>query len=406
MAELIGTPILEVPAAEGAKDQHMVINMGPQHPATHGVLRLVLEIDGEIIVRLYPEVGYLHTGIEKTCEAKFYQQVVPLTDRINYLDPLSNNLCYCLAVEKLLGLEAPEKAKWLRVLLVELSRLNSHLIWLGTHAMDIGALTVFLYTFREREDILRLFEAVAGQRMMTSYFRIGGLSMEPPLDFLDRVQAFINTFPEKIDEYANLLTGNPIFRNRLMGVGYLSAADAIALGVTGPPMRASGVDFDLRRDMPYSGYEKFKFDVPISTGGDCWARYEVRLIEMRESVKIIQQALDGMPEGPVKADAPKIVLPDREKMKTQMEALIHHFKIVTEGFEVPAGEVYQGIEAGHGQTGYYVVSDGTAKPYRVHMRYPSFATLQALETMCQGRMLADVVAIIGSIDIVLGEIDR
>jgi NADH-quinone oxidoreductase subunit D len=332
--------------------------------------------------------------------------VVPLTDRINYLDPLSNNLCYCLAVEKLLGLEAPEKAKWLRVLLVELSRLNSHLIWLGTHAMDIGALTVFLYTFREREDILRLFEAVAGQRMMTSYFRIGGLSMEPPLDFLDRVQAFINTFPEKIDEYANLLTGNPIFRNRLMGVGYLSAADAIALGVTGPPMRASGVDFDLRRDMPYSGYEKFKFNVPISTGGDCWARYEVRLIEMRESVKIIQQALDGMPEGPVKADAPKIVLPDREKMKTQMEALIHHFKIVTEGFEVPAGEVYQGIEAGHGQTGYYVVSDGTAKPYRVHMRYPSFATLQALETMCQGRMLADVVAIIGSIDIVLGEIDR
>ena len=404
MANPAGMPVLE--PAEGARDQHMVINMGPQHPATHGVLRLVVEIDGEIIVRVYPEIGYLHTGIEKTCEAKFYQQVVPLTDRINYLDPLSNNLCYCLAVEKLLGLEAPEKAKWLRVLLVELSRINSHLIWLGTHAMDIGALTVFLYTFREREDILRLFEAVAGQRMMTSYFRIGGLSMEPPLDFLDRVQAFIRTFPEKIDEYSNLLTGNPIFRNRLMGVGYLSAADAIALGVTGPPMRASGVDFDLRRDMPYSGYEKFKFNVPISTGGDCWARYEVHLLELRESVKIIQQALDGMPEGPVKADAPKIVLPDREKMKTQMEALIHHFKIVTEGFEVPAGEVYQGIEAGHGQTGYYVVSDGTAKPYRVHMRYPSFATLQALETMCQGRMLADVVAIIGSIDIVLGEIDR
>jgi NADH-quinone oxidoreductase subunit D len=272
--------------------------------------------------------------------------------------------------------------------------------------MDIGALTVFLYTFREREDILRLFEAVAGQRMMTSYIRIGGLAMEPPLDFLDRVQAFIRTFPEKIDEYANLLTGNPIFKGRLKGVGYLSGADAIALGVTGPPLRASGVDFDTRRDMPYSSYEKFQFQVPISTDGDCWARYEVRLIEMRESVKIIQQALDGMPEGPVKADAPKIVLPDREKMKTQMEALIHHFKIVTEGFEVPAGEVYQGIEAGHGQTGYYVVSDGTAKPYRVHMRYPSFATLQALETMCKGRMLADVVAVIGSIDIVLGEIDR
>jgi NADH-quinone oxidoreductase subunit D len=404
MIELAGMPTLE--PAQGAKDQHMVINMGPQHPATHGVLRLVLEIDGEIIVRIYPEIGYLHTGIEKTCEAKFYQQVIPMTDRVNYLDPLSNNLCYCLAVEKLLGLRAPEKAEWIRVMLTELSRINSHLIWLGTHAMDIGALTVFLYTFREREEILRLFEAVAGQRMMTSYFRIGGLSMEPPLDFFDRVQAFIRSFPEKIDEYSNLLTGNPIFRNRLKGVGILSAADAIALGVTGPPLRASGVDIDLRRDMPYSGYEKFQFKVPISTDCDCWARYEVRLVEMRESVKIIQQTLDGMPEGPVKADAPKIVLPDREKMKTQMEALIHHFKIVTEGFPVPAGEVYQGIEAGHGQTGYYVVSDGTAKPYRVHMRYPSFATLQALETMCKGRMLADLVAVIGSIDIVLGEIDR
>jgi NADH-quinone oxidoreductase subunit D len=404
MAEMSTMPVLEV--AQGAKDQHMVINMGPQHPATHGVLRLVVEIDGEIIVRVYPEVGYLHTGIEKTCEAKFYQQVVPLTDRINYLDPLSNNLCYALAVEKLLSLDIPPKAQWMRVLLAELSRLNSHLIWLGTHAMDIGALTVFLYTFREREDILRLFEAVAGQRMMTSYIRIGGLAMEPPLDFLDRVQAFIRTFPEKIDEYANLLTGNPIFRNRLVGVGYLSAEDAIALGVTGPPLRASGVDIDLRRDMPYSSYEKFQFNVPVSNDCDCWARYEVRLIEMRESVKIIQQALDGMPEGPVKADAPKIVLPDREKMKTQMEALIHHFKIVTEGFAVPAGEVYQGIEAGHGQTGYYIVSDGTAKPYRVHMRYPSFPTLQALEVMSKGRMLADLVAVIGSIDIVLGEIDR
>jgi NADH-quinone oxidoreductase subunit D len=399
-----GMPVLE--PAEGAKDQHMVINMGPQHPATHGVLRLVLEIDGEIVVRIYPEIGYLHTGIEKTCEAKFYHQVVPLTDRINYLDPLSNNLCYALTVEKLLSLEIPPKAQWMRVLLAELSRLNSHLIWLGTHALDIGAMTVFLYTFREREDILRLFEAVAGQRMMTSYIRIGGLSMEPPLDFLDRVQAFIRIFPEKIDEYANLLTGNPIFRNRLTGVGHLSGEDAIALGVTGPPLRASGVDFDLRRDMPYSSYEKFQFQVPVSNDADCWARYEVRLVEMRESVKIIQQALDGMPEGPVKADAPKIVLPDREKMKTQMEALIHHFKIVTEGFTVPAGEVYQGIECGHGQTGYYIVSDGTVKPYRVHMRYPSFPTLQALEPMCKGRMLADVVAVIGSIDIVLGEIDR
>ena len=406
MSDTLATPILEAPHAEGAESQHMVLNMGPQHPATHGVLRLVLEIDGETVVRLYPEIGYLHTGIEKTCEAKFYQQIVPLTDRVNYLDPLSNNLGYALAVERLLGLEIPEKAQWLRVLLVELSRLNSHLIWLGTHAMDIGALTVFLYTFREREEILRLFEAVAGQRMMTSYIRIGGLAMEPPIDFLARVQAFIKTMPEHIDEYSNLLTGNPIFINRLKGVGHLSGADAIALGVTGPVLRASGVDIDLRRDMPYSSYEKFKFNVPISNGCDVWARYEVRMIEMRESVKIIQQALDGMPQGPVKANAPKIVLPEREKMKTQMESLIHHFKIVTEGFNVPTGEVYQGMECGHGQMGYYVVSDGTAKPLRVHMRYPSFATLQALETMCKGRLLADVVAVIGSIDIVLGEIDR
>jgi len=402
----VGTPILEAPVAEGAKDQHMVLNMGPQHPSTHGVLRLVLEVDGEIVVRLYPEIGYLHTGIEKTCEAKFYQQVVPLTDRVDYLGPMANNLCYCLAVEKLLQLEIPDRAQWLRVMFTELTRLNSHLIWLGTHAMDIGALTVFLYTFREREDILRIFEEVAGQRMMTSYFRIGGLAMEPPLGLLGKIQAFIKTLPEKIDEYSNLLTGNPIFRNRLMGVVMFSAEDAIALAITGPTMRASGIDFDLRRDMPYSSYEKFEFNVPVSNGCDCWARYEVRLQEMRESVKIVQQALDGMPEGPVKADAPKIVLPDREKMKTQMEALIHHFKIVTEGFNVPAGEVYQAIESGHGTMGYYVVSDGTAKPYRVHMRYPGFASLQALETMCKGRMLADVVAVIGSIDIVLGEIDR
>lgn len=406
MTDYAGTPILEAPVAEGAKDQHMVLNMGPQHPSTHGVLRLVLEIDGEVLVRLYPEIGYLHTGIEKTCEAKFYQQVVPMTDRIDYLSPMVNNLCYCLAVERLLDLEIPDKAQWMRVLLAELTRLNSHLVWLGTHAMDIGALTVFLYTFREREDILRIFEHVAGQRMMTSYIRIGGLSMEPPLDFFDRVQGFIKTFPEKIDEYSNLLTGNPIFINRLKNVGHLTAEDAIALGVTGPPLRASGVDFDLRRDRPYSSYEKFQFKVPTSTVGDTWARYEVRLVEMRESVNIIQQALDGMPEGPVKADAPKIVLPDREKMKTQMEALIHHFKIVTEGFAVPAGEVYQSVESPRGQMGYYVVSDGTAKPYRVHMRNPSFATLQALETMCKGRLLADVVAVVGSIDIVLGEIDR
>jgi NADH-quinone oxidoreductase subunit D len=388
------------------QDRTMVLNMGPQHPSTHGVLRLLLEIDGESVEKLAVDIGYLHTGIEKTCEAKFYQQVVPLTDRIDYLSPMSNNLCYCLAVEKLLGLEIPERAQVLRVLMNELTRIQSHLVWLGTHAMDVGALTVFLYCFREREDLLRIFEGLAGQRMMTSYFRIGGVSLEPPLDFYQKVQDFLTIMPSKIDEYEGLLNTNPIFLGRIKGVGYLSAADAIALGVTGPPLRASGVNFDLRRDMPYSGYEKYEFKVPVSTDGDVYARYIVRMQEMRESVKIAQQALDGIPEGRIVADAPKIILPDREQMKTQMESLIHHFKIVTEGFGVPAGEVYQGIESPRGQMGYYVVSDGTAKPYRVHMRNPSYATLQALETMCKGRLLADVVAVIGSIDIVLGEIDR
>ncbi len=407
MTEFVATSTLIAPRPEeGSKDRTMVLNMGPQHPSTHGVLRLVLEIDGETVLRVVPDIGYLHTGIEKTCEAKFYQQVVPLTDRIDYLSPMTNNLCYCLAVEKLLQLEIPARAQYMRVLLNELTRLNSHLVWLGTHAMDIGALTVFLYTFREREEILRIFEHVSGQRMMTSYFRVGGLSLEPPIDFFTRVQALLKILPEKIDEYQNLLTGNPIWVNRLKGVGYLSPEDAIALGVTGPPLRASGVDWDLRRDMPYSGYEHFRFRVPISHDCDVWARYVIRLEEMRESVKIAQQALDGMPEGRIKADAPKVVLPDREQMKTQMESLIYHFKIVTEGFAVPAGEVYQAIESPRGEMGYYVVSDGTAKPYRVHMRNPSFATLQALQTMCEGRLLADVVAVIGSIDIVLGEIDR
>jgi NADH-quinone oxidoreductase subunit D len=398
--------LLEPHLEEGSGDKTMVLNMGPQHPSTHGVLRLVIEIDGEKVLRVVPDIGYLHTGIEKTCEAKFYQQVAPLTDRIDYLCPMTNNLVYCLAVETLLQLEIPERAQWIRVLLNELTRLNSHLVWLGTHAMDIGALTVFLYCFREREEILRIFEAGSGQRMMTSYFRVGGLALEPPLDLFGRIQKLLKALPEKIDEYQGLLTGNPIWMGRLKGVGTLSAEDAIALGVTGPPLRASGVDWDLRRDMPYSSYEKFQFKVPISHDCDVLARYLIRIEEMRESVKICQQALDGMPEGPIKANAPHVVLPDREDMKSQMESLIYHFKIVTEGFPVPAGQVYQAVESPRGEMGYYVVSDGTAKPYRVHMRNPSFATLQALQKMCEGRLIADVVAVIGSIDIVLGEIDR
>jgi NADH-quinone oxidoreductase subunit D len=384
----------------------MILNMGPQHPSTHGVLRVILEIDGETVVRIMPDIGYLHTGIEKTCEAKFYHQVVPLTDRIDYLCPLTNNLCYVLAVEKLVGLEIPLKAQWMRVLMNELTRINSHLVWLGTHALDIGAMTVLLYCFREREEVLKLFEMISGQRMMTSYFRIGGLALEPPLGFFERVRSFTSRFSARIDEYENLLTGNPIWTSRTKGVARLTAEDAIALGASGPTMRGSGVDFDLRRDMPYSGYENFKFSVPVMTEGDVFARYLCRVRELRESNKIVQQALDGMPEGPIKADAPGIVLPDREKMKTQMEALIYHFKIVTEGFAVPAGEVYQAVESPRGEMGYYVVSDGAAKPYRVHMRAACLANLQTLPKMCEGRLIADVVAAIGSIDIVLGEIDR
>ena len=399
-------PQLPVSFAEPSQDGTLILNMGPQHPSTHGVLRVVLEIEGETIVRLRPEIGYLHTGIEKTCEAKFYQQVVPLTDRIDYLAPMTNNLCYCLAVEKLLGLEIPAKAQWMRVLMNELTRINSHLVWLGTHAMDLGAVTVFLYCFREREDVLRLFEMVSGQRMMSSYFRIGGLALEPPLGFFERVKKFAGRFSGKVDEYEGLLTGNPIFMMRTKGIAYLSMEDAIALGATGPTLRGSGVDIDLRRDAPYSGYEHFKFNVPVRSEGDVFARYLCRVQELRESIGMVQQALAGMPEGAIKADAPKVVLPDREKMKTQMEALIYHFKIITEGFAVPAGEVYQAIESPRGEMGYYVVSDGTAKPYRVHMRAPSYANLQTLAKMCEGQLIADVVAAIGSIDVILGDIDR
>jgi NADH-quinone oxidoreductase subunit D len=401
MAHLTPTPVLEP-----GQDRTMILNMGPQHPSTHGVLRVLLEIDGETVIRMMPDIGFLHTGIEKTCEAKFYQQVVPLTDRIDYLCPMTNNLCYVLAVEKLLGLEIPPKAQWLRVLLNELTRINSHLVWLGTHALDLGAMTVFLYCFREREEVLRMFEMVSGQRMMTSYFRVGGIALEPPLGFFDRVRDFASYFSSKVDEYENLLTGNPIWMMRTKGVAVMTAEDAIALGATGPTLRGSGVDFDLRRDMPYSGYENFKFKVPVSQEGDVFARYMCRVQELRESNEIVKQALAGMPEGPIKANAPKVVLPDREKMKTEMEALIYHFKIITEGFAVPPGEVYQAVESPRGEMGYYIVSDGTAKPYRVHMRSACFANLQTLPKMCEGRLLADVVAAIGSIDIVLGEIDR
>jgi NADH-quinone oxidoreductase subunit D len=384
----------------------MTLNMGPQHPSTHGVLRLELQLDGETIVGCRPDIGYLHTGIEKQCEALTYHQAVTLTDRVDYLAPLSNNLCYCLAVEKLLGLEIPPRAQWMRVLLVELTRLNSHLVWLGTHAIDIGAMSVFLYCFREREEILRIFEMFSGQRMMTSYIRVGGLALDAPRGWRQRVKRFIDVFPSRVDEYESLLTNNPIWIARTKGVGSLPVEDMLDLGVTGPMLRAAGVKWDIRKCEPYSSYDQFDFEVPTRTGNDVYSRYLVRVEEMRQSARIIQQALEGMPEGPYRADAPHVVLPDREKMKTQMEALIYHFKIVTEGFRVPEGEVYQAIESPRGEVGYYIVSDGTAKPYRAHIRGPSFGNLQAVPKMVEGTLIADVIASLGSMDFVLGDTDR
>ena len=409
MSDTATTSVTEAVAGEetaSVKPRSMTLNMGPQHPSTHGVLRLQLELDGETIVACRPDIGYLHTGIEKEFEVKTYQQGVTLTDRIDYLAPLSNNLCYCLAVEKLLGLEIPPFAQWTRVMLTELTRLNSHLVWLGTHAIDIGAMSVFLYCFREREDILRIFEMYSGQRMMTSYFRIGGLALEPPRGWQQRVRTFIDAFPGKVDEYEELLTNNRIWIGRTRGVGYISMEDMLDWGVTGPMLRAAGLKWDTRKDQPYSSYYQFDFEVPTRTEGDVYARYQVRIEEMRQSARIIKQALEGMPGGRWTADAPHVVLPEREKMKTQMEALIYHFKIVTEGFRVPAGEVYQVIESPRGEVGYYVVSDGTTHPYRVHVRGPSFGNLQAVPTMVQGTLIADVIASIGSMDFVLGDTDR
>jgi NADH-quinone oxidoreductase subunit D len=385
----------------------MILNMGPQHPSTHGVLRVVLELDGETVVRARPDIGYLHTGIERNCEALTYSQAITLTDRIDYLAPLSNNLGYCLAVEKLLGLEVPKRAQHIRVLLTELTRIASHLVWLGTHAHEIGAMTVFLYCFREREEILKIFEMVSGQRMMTSYFRIGGLAVEPPPGWLERVRKFVEIFPSRIREYEALLTKNPIWLARLKGVGTISAEDAIALGVSGPSLRGSGVAYDVRKYFPYSSYDEYDFRVPTRDEGDCYARYLVRLDEMRESLGIVRQAMErNLDDGPIRAEAPGVIPPQREKMKTEMEALIYHFKIFTEGFSPPPGEVYQAIESPRGELGVYVASDGSPRPWRVHFRSPSFVNLQALPKMVEGRIFADVVASIGTIDIVLGEVDR
>jgi NADH-quinone oxidoreductase subunit D len=387
-------------------DTQMTISMGPQHPSTHGVLRLELVLDGEMVVKCTPDIGYLHTGMEKLFEYKKYQQGIVITDRMDYLNPLGNNLCYVMAVEKLLGLEIPERAQVIRVLMCELQRIASHMVWLGTHALDIGAMTVFFYAFREREKILNLIEAASGGRLTPSYFRIGGLMMDLPAGFERRAQQFIDKFPKAVDEFETLLSGNRIFQTRTQGVGIITAEDAIDMGVTGPCLRGSGVAVDVRRTNPYTGYETYDFEVPVEQSCDVWARYVVRMRELRESLKIARQALGRLKPGPVKADAPKVVLPDREAMKTHMDALIHHFLIVAEGFNVPAGEIYHPIEGSKGELGCYVRSDGGPKPARVHFRGPSFINLSALPHMAEGEMVADVVAIIGSLDIVLGEIDR
>src|SRR3954468_10796872 len=403
----VGEPPGTEPGMEGHPPaRRMTLNMGPQHPSTHGVLRVVLELDGETIMRARPEIGYLHTGIEKQFEDKRYQQGIPLTDRVDYLSNLNNNLCYSLAVERLLGLEIPPFAQWMRVMLCELSRINSHLVWLGTHALDIGAMSVYFYCFREREEILKIKEMFSGQRMMTSYIRPGGLALEPPRGWHKMISKFMERIPNAVDEFDNLLAANPIWVNRTKGVGGVPLEVMLDLGVTGPLLRAAGLKIDVRKDTPYGSYEQFDFDVPTRTANDVYARFEIRMEEMRQSIRIINQALAGMPSGPWQADAPHIVLPDREKMKTQMESLIYHFKIVTEGFRVPAGSVYQVVESPRGELGYYVVSDGTANPHRMFMRTPSFGNLQSLGPMVENGLIADSIAVMGSMDFVLGDVDR
>ncbi|NIQ37587.1 MAG: NADH dehydrogenase (quinone) subunit D [Proteobacteria bacterium] len=387
-------------------DLGMTLNMGPQHPATHGVLRLLLELDGEIVRKATPVLGHLHRGIEKLAEVKTYHQCIPLTDRMDYVNAMGHNLGYVLAVEKLLGIEAPKRAQYIRVMLAELQRMASHLIWLGTHVLDLGASSLVLYCFREREAITRIFEEVAGGRLTPTYFRIGGLPKDLPEGTIDHVRDFLDDFPKRLRDYEALLTDNVIFRRRTKRVGVLAREDAINFSVTGPTLRGSGVPYDVRKATPYSHYEDFDFEVPVGEDGDVFDRYLVRLEEMRQSRRIVQQVVENLPDGSIKADAPQVVLPDKEDVETRMDALIRHFKIVSEGFNTPVGEVFQSIEASKGELSYYVVSDGGNKPFRFRVRTPSFANLGALPKMIEGQMIADVVATIGSIDIVLGEIDR
>jgi NADH-quinone oxidoreductase subunit D len=384
----------------------ITINMGPQHPSTHGVLRLIIELDGETVVSLKPVMGYLHTGMEKIMEAKSYTKSITVTDRMDYLSPLGNNMAYVGAVERLMGLTLPERAQTLRVILLELARISSHLVWLGTHAIDLGAMSVFLYCFREREKLLDVNDMVAGSRMTPSYFRVGGFFQDVPDTFAPYVKKFVDEFPSSLDEYQNLLTKNRIWMKRTIDVGTITAEQAVALSVTGPSLRGSGFNYDVRKTQPYCGYETYQFEVPLGKNGDVYDRYLCRMSEMHQSLAIIRQGLDRLKPGPVRADNPYLFPARREDVKSGMEELIFHFKIMSEGFRPPIGDSYFCIESPKGELGFYVASDGEPLPYRVRVRPPSFINLQALETMCVGRMVADVVACIGSIDIVLGEVDR
>jgi len=384
----------------------MLLNMGPQHPSTHGVLRLLVELDGEIVVNCIPDVGFLHTGVEKNMEAKTYQKAEVMTDRLDYMNPLGNNLAYCMAVEKLVDLDVPDRAQGLRVILTELQRINSHLVWLGTSGLDLAAMSMFLYCFREREQILDIFELISGQRMMTTYFRPGGVWRDVPVEFEKAVRDFTKIFSKRVDEYETLLTKNPLFLDRTMNIGLLPAELALSYGVTGPPLRASGVDWDLRKARPYMGYEQYDFNVPTRTEGDVYARYLVRVQEMRESLKIVEQAMNKLPLGPVRSDNRKFVPPPRSEIGVSMESLIHHFKLWTEGFPAPKASVYAAVESPRGELGVYMEGDGGPKPHRVHMRTPSFDNLGVLSHIVKGHLVADLVAILSSIDIVLGDIDR
>ncbi|TAK25535.1 MAG: NADH dehydrogenase (quinone) subunit D [Chloroflexota bacterium] len=388
------------------EDGRLLLNMGPQHPATHGVLRLVLELDGEMVLSCRPVIGYVHTGIEKTYEHKTYLQGVTMTDRMDYLAPLSNNLAFALCVEKLIGVVPPPRATVARVILAELTRLNSHLVWLATQALDLGAMSVFFYAMREREMILDIFEACSGQRLMTSYIRPGGLYYDLPDEFAEKVNEILRVFPPKIDEYEDLLTGNELWRDRTVGIGKIGADDAIAWGLSGACLRASGVNWDIRKAEPYCGYDQYEFAVPLGTNGDIFDRYLCRMREMRESLKIIRQALARLPDGDFTAHDHKISFPPRSELATSMEALIHHFKLATEGYRVPAGEAFVPIESPRGEIGFYIVADGSGKPYRAHVRTPSFYNLAAISKMAEGGLVADLVALIGSLDPVLGDVDR